>query len=374
MQRVDDHSLLERLDRRRAVPALGQTGGELEQQSQVRLAHRVAPGGQPTLRSDPREQLAAVKLERRPIVRRLAGLAGAGDRRLEGVDVDLHSPARIQRQHVVAQREHGRSVGAGRLQRPPGDVQRLMEVVGRRLGRPLGPQQLGRPLAVDSTLRRQREQLHQALGLTQPPRALGYHLLADANGEGAEQPNLHGSIHPPPGNDQLFGGAGPPLRVSLPPLPSSSDAAASEAFPLLSNVDRRRRGAGVPRASGSARASADALSRRGHRHGREGCCPIDTLTAAPGATWVPPLEIWKTTAPMWLQVSSTSGTATSDSGGAAAKHRGVGMPPWIWNAYRAAASGRNLAPPPSGSTPGASQSERNAGDGRELPADPQFPR
>ena len=140
--------------------------------------------------------------ERRPIVRRLAGFAGPGDGRLEDVDVDLHSPVRIERQHVVAQREHGRSLGAGRLQRPPGDIQRLMEVVGRRLGRPLRPQQLGRPLPVDSTLRRQREQLHQALGLTQPPRALGHHLLADANGEGAEQPNLHGSIHPPPGNDQ----------------------------------------------------------------------------------------------------------------------------------------------------------------------------
>jgi hypothetical protein len=37
---------------------------------------------------------------------------------------------------------------------------------------------------------------------------------------------------------------------------------------------------------------------------------------------------------MWLPVSSTSGTATLDSGGAVAKHRGVGMPPWIWNAYR----------------------------------------
>ena len=85
--------------------------------------------------------------------------------------------------------------GARRLQRPPGDVQRLMEVVGRRLGRPLRPQQLGRPLPVDSTLRRQREQLHQALGLTQPPRALGHHLSADANREGAEQPDLHGLVH-----------------------------------------------------------------------------------------------------------------------------------------------------------------------------------
>ena len=162
----------------------------------MRLAHRVASAGRPRLVAILGEQLAAVKRERRPIVRRLTGLAGMGDGRLEGVDVDLHAPAREQRQDVVAQREHGRSLRAGRLQRPPGDVQRLMEVVGRRLGRPLRPQQLGRPLPVDSTLRRQREQLHQALGLTQPPRALRHHLLADTNREGAEQPNLHGIVHP----------------------------------------------------------------------------------------------------------------------------------------------------------------------------------
>ena len=195
VQRVDDHGLLERLDRRRGIAVLAQAGGELEQQPQVRLAHRVAPAGRPRLVAILGEQLAAVKRERRPIVRRLTGLAGMGDRRLEDVNVDLHAPARKQRQHVVTQREHRRSLRAGRLQRPPGDIQRLMEVVGRRLGRPLRPQQLGRPLPMDSTLRRQREQLHQALGLTQPPRALRYHLLTDTNREGAKQPNLHGIIH-----------------------------------------------------------------------------------------------------------------------------------------------------------------------------------
>ena len=138
-----------------------------------------------------------MKLERRVVVRQLAGLARVGDRRLEGVDVHLHLAARIQRQHVVPQREHDRSVGAGRLQRPPGDVQRLVEVVRRRLGRPLGPQQLGGPLAVDSMLGREREQLHQALGLTQAPRAFGHDLVANANGKRAKQPYLHELAHFP---------------------------------------------------------------------------------------------------------------------------------------------------------------------------------
>ena len=159
------------------------------------LAQRLPPGGDPRFIGILREQLATVKLERHVIVRQLPGLARVGDRRLEGVDVHLHLAARIQRQHVVPQREHDRSVSAGRFQRPPSNVQRLVEVVRRRLGRPLGPQQFGGPFAMDSMLGREREQLHQALGLTQAPRAFGYDLVADANGKRAKQPYLHGLAH-----------------------------------------------------------------------------------------------------------------------------------------------------------------------------------
>ena len=194
---IDDDSLLERLDRRRGIPALGEAGGELEQQPQVRLAHRVAPAGCRTPLSDPR-RAAPRRTARAPPhrIRRLTGLAGTHHGRLEDVNVDLHPPARKQRQHVVTQRKHRRSLRAGRLQCPPSDIQRLMEIIGRRLRRPLRPQHLGRPLPMDPTLRRQREQLHQALGLTQPPRALRYHHLADTNRERAKQPNPHGIIHP----------------------------------------------------------------------------------------------------------------------------------------------------------------------------------
>ena len=196
VQRVDHHGLLERLDRRRRVAVRGQAGGELEQQPEVRLAQRLAPAGRPRLVAVLGQQLAAVERERRAVVRPArrsrARAAAAASKASTSTST---APARVQREHVVAQREHGRGLGAGRLERPPGDVQRLMEVVGRRLGVALGPQQLGRPLAVDPALGRQREQLHQALGLAQPPRALGHHLVADANGEGAEQPDPDNPAH-----------------------------------------------------------------------------------------------------------------------------------------------------------------------------------
>jgi hypothetical protein len=41
-------------------------------------------------------------------------------------------------------------------------------------------------LPVDAPLRRQREQLHQALALAQPPRALRDDLVADVDLEGPE--------------------------------------------------------------------------------------------------------------------------------------------------------------------------------------------
>lgn len=195
VQRIDDDDLVERLDGRPRVAVLYQPAGELEQQSEMRLAQRLAPAGCPRFVAVFGEQLAAVEGDGRVVVRELAGLAGARDRRFEGVDVDLHRAPRVEHQHVVAQRQHVRSLRAVRRQRAPGDVERLVEVVGGRLGRPVGPQQLGSPLSMDATLRRQREQLDQALGLTQAPRALGHVLLAHANREGAEQPNLHDRAH-----------------------------------------------------------------------------------------------------------------------------------------------------------------------------------
>ena len=161
----------------------------------MRLAQRLPPAGRPRLVAVLGQQLAAVERGRRAEVRDRARLPGAGHRGVEGVDVDVHPAARAQHEHVVAQGQDGRAVGAGRLERPAGDVQGLVEVVRRRVAAAVGPQQLRGPLAVDPAVGRQREQLDQALGLPQAPGALGHGGPADANREGTEQADLHGLGH-----------------------------------------------------------------------------------------------------------------------------------------------------------------------------------
>ena len=71
------------------------------------------------------------------------------------------------------------------------DVQHLVEVVGRGLRRAVRPEHGDDLLAVKPVARRQREQLHERLGLAQPPGTLRHELIVDRNGEGAEQMNAH---------------------------------------------------------------------------------------------------------------------------------------------------------------------------------------
>ena len=71
------------------------------------------------------------------------------------------------------------------------DVQHLVQVVGRGLRCAVWPEHGDDLLAVESVARRQGEQLHQRLGLAQPPGALRHELIVDRNGEGAEQMNSH---------------------------------------------------------------------------------------------------------------------------------------------------------------------------------------
>ena len=210
----------ERLDRRRRVPCVGEAP---RARAAGRGAPRAAPRGgrPPSPRSGPR---AAARRRRARAPRgspATAGLARAAAAASKASTSISTAPARMQHEHVVAQRQDGRRVGAGRLQRPAGDVERLVEVVGRRLGRPVGPQQLRRPLAVDAPLGRQREQLDQALGLAQAPRALGHDLVADAT---AKAPNssirtaLPISVGPPYGSVGGLiptGVAGRPVRPCL---------------------------------------------------------------------------------------------------------------------------------------------------------------
>jgi hypothetical protein len=88
---------------------------------------------------------------------------------------------------AVYQRQRGRAVAAGGVERAAGGIERLVEVVRGRVGGAVGPQQLGEALAVHATVGRQREDLDQRLGLAQPPRTIGDDLIADGDRETAQQ-------------------------------------------------------------------------------------------------------------------------------------------------------------------------------------------
>ena len=152
---------------------------QLEQRGPARVGPRlVAILGQ---------QLAGVEVERGLVGGGLAGGARAGGGGLEGVDVDLG----LEGDDAVAEAQ---GVGADRA---PRGVQRLVEVVGRRLGVAIGPQQVGQALAVQPALGGEGQELDQRLGLAQAPRALFDDAVLGGDREPAQQTHArYGVVHP----------------------------------------------------------------------------------------------------------------------------------------------------------------------------------
>ena len=74
---------------------------------------------------------------------------------------------------------------------PGTDVDRLVQVVGRRAGVAVGPQRLHRLLAVDAVAGREGEQLHELAGLAQAPPVVGHRRTVDRRGEAPEQVDGH---------------------------------------------------------------------------------------------------------------------------------------------------------------------------------------
>ena len=70
-------------------------------------------------------------------------------------------------------------------------MQRLMEVVCTDCGIGLGPQLLDEHITMRTMTRRERQQLHDCLRLTQPPRRHG-DIALDTHREPAQEPNPHG--------------------------------------------------------------------------------------------------------------------------------------------------------------------------------------
>ena len=108
----------------------------------------------------------------------------------EGLRVDPQVLLGTQAQDVVLETQAPPAAGSA-VELPPGDVQHLVEVVGSRLRRALGPEYGDHLLPVQAMAGGEREQLHERLGLAQAPRALGDELVVDGNGEGAQQMDAH---------------------------------------------------------------------------------------------------------------------------------------------------------------------------------------
>jgi hypothetical protein len=157
--------------------------GELEAQRGVQLGERSPPSIRPRLVTVLGQQVAAVKAERPLIDGRVAIFSCACRSSLERINVDLS----VEDDSAVYQRQRGRAVAAGGVERAAGGIERLVEVVRGRVGGAVGPQQLGEALAVHATVGRQREDLDQRLGLAQPPRTIGDDLIADGDRETAQQ-------------------------------------------------------------------------------------------------------------------------------------------------------------------------------------------
>jgi hypothetical protein len=179
-ERVGDQRALQgNHGRRRVAMQLG----KLEAQRGVQLGQRSAPSIRPRLVAVLGQQRTAVKVERPLIGDRIAIGSRARRSSLEGINVD---PS-VEDDGAVYQRQGGRAVGARGVERAARRIERLVQVVRGRVGVAVGPQQLGEVLAVHAAVGRQREDLDQRLGLAQPPRAIGDDVVADGDGETAQQ-------------------------------------------------------------------------------------------------------------------------------------------------------------------------------------------
>jgi len=143
--------------------------------------------GRPVLVAVLGQQLTAVQAERRLKGRRVVGLARRRDRRLELLDVHPHVVLGAEHDAVVHHLQVAPPLTGSAVESPTGGVERLMEVVRRGGLVSTGPQGLGQLLAVPTMPGREREQLHDVLGLAQPPRGRRNRVSGHPHAERAKQ-------------------------------------------------------------------------------------------------------------------------------------------------------------------------------------------
>ncbi len=187
--RIIHHDLAQRVDRGARVAGRDAERRQLAEQPEVRTVQRIPARRRPVLVPILGQQLAGVAVERRLVDERVARGAGACRRLLEGLHVHPDRLLTLEHQRIPAQVEVGRRLRRTelRLERAPRGVDRLVQVVCRRLGMLLRPERVHELLALELVPRRQGEQLDQVLRLAEPPVGVVDRSRADGDPKPAEQ-------------------------------------------------------------------------------------------------------------------------------------------------------------------------------------------
>ncbi len=198
VQRLIDQHRPQAVDRRRRI-ALRLEPGQLDSQGEAKLVDSVSAGGSPLLVAVLGQQLALVRVERRPVGGRIAPSARPGPGLLESLDIDPDRRLGAELDQVVVQLDAGRAVKADRVEGAPRRKDRLVQVVAGRGLVAIRPEQLCGLPRVHPPFGREREQLDQGLGLAQPPSVVGNHLATQSDRERPKKADAqHLIAHPNP--------------------------------------------------------------------------------------------------------------------------------------------------------------------------------
>ena len=130
-----------------------------------------------------RQEVSSIELHRRSV-----GVEGARASRLRGGGaqlLDVHTRSRHEREEAVATLDE--LPPAGGVERSPGRVHCLPELVRRGRGVQIRPEDVHQPLAVESVPGRQGQELHEGARLPEAPRFLIDLPAGDLHAELAEQ-------------------------------------------------------------------------------------------------------------------------------------------------------------------------------------------
>ncbi len=108
---------------------------------------------------------------------------------LKGVDIDPEWAWRFQTEDAALEPQDtvGLLIGQQRAERPPGNMQRLVEVVRAGVGIEFRPEQIDELFAEDALTMGKRDDLDETACLRQSPAVVGYLVRPASDAETAEQ-------------------------------------------------------------------------------------------------------------------------------------------------------------------------------------------